>query len=357
MSAWAMIILPMIFDLRVDGKQLFPHSEQYLHRVLIKLWSELSHCMANLDNITPPQQWLGASLGLGYDINPTSVEKPATVTRLFDWGRSAMESMEDHLALSEKEQHDRDKFWLEYYIALHRVCWEVGRYAFHRALSPAWTAVVFEIESSEGEICLMGILSDLSPCKERRVELCGPQGKDKENFELLVSIACDTTNKEHTDYEITIVRAKVARDGFLCGNNPKKPEVVIHCLAFERSKDARLYYESTILGSGKHRFGKSPVITLVGRAFAQPSRMFAPQTNIIQGPETFYISTSVLKLEDLQLPKTSVFQERYFWPDLRYSNHSSYADYANLDPYPQGLENVQSERERRLAISKKGTKL
>eukprot|EP00397_Hematodinium_sp_SG-2012_P003860 GEMP01003870.1.p1 GENE.GEMP01003870.1~~GEMP01003870.1.p1 ORF type:complete len:1251 (+),score=295.55 GEMP01003870.1:104-3856(+) len=333
--------LPMFFDLRQDGQQLFPQSEKYIHRVLIRMWTELCHLCTILDQMVPPQQWLGSSLALAFDSNPGKVDRPVTVTRLFDWGRSALETMADHFDLSEMEHLDREKYWTEYYQAMLRLCWEVGRYTYHRALSPAWKSVIFEFETVwDSEVHLMGYVRDLTATRERKVSLYGPRDakkgrrKGRANLEMTISIAINGD-----DYEITLIQAQVAQRGHRLSKNPKRPAVVVYCIAFERESDAEQYFEVTSKATTK-----SIMTTLLGHAYSHPSRPFYATSSTLQGPETFYLSRSTLKVEDLDMPSSPLFNEMQLWPDLRFANFSAYSQSDYTGQIPQGLQKIKKQR-------------
>jgi hypothetical protein len=86
-----------------------------------------------------PQKWIGSSVALGFD----SGEPPrrdasedevrsATIVQLFDWGRSELNTVEKHMDMSDKDQHDRAQFWKYYVGGIDRLLWEAMRAYRHR---------------------------------------------------------------------------------------------------------------------------------------------------------------------------------------------------------------------------------
>ncbi|CAE7878941.1 HCc2 [Symbiodinium microadriaticum] len=100
-----------------------------------------------------PQKWIGSSVGLGFDCGrlpsrSTGEEevRRSTQVHTFDWGRSELNTMDKHMLLSEKDQHDRGEFWRYYMGGVDRLAWEAARAYKHRfSCTTRWSIITFKL--------------------------------------------------------------------------------------------------------------------------------------------------------------------------------------------------------------------
>jgi len=105
------------------------------HEVLCRLTVLALACRLTL----VPQKWIGSSVALGFDCGtlPARGESEDAVRRhirvnIFDWGRSELNTLERHMALSRNEQNDRTLFWGYYLEGIDRLLWSTLRSYWHR---------------------------------------------------------------------------------------------------------------------------------------------------------------------------------------------------------------------------------
>jgi hypothetical protein len=68
------------------------------------------------------------------------------MVNIFDWGRSELNTLDKHLKLSEKDQHDRGEFWRYYKGGIDRLAWEAARAYRHRFCCVSrWSHINFQI--------------------------------------------------------------------------------------------------------------------------------------------------------------------------------------------------------------------
>lgn len=100
-----------------------------------------------------PQKWIGSSVGLAFDAGQLPARgsgeeevRKSTMVNIFDWGRSELNTLDKHLKLSEKDQHDRGEFWRYYMGGVDRLAWEAARAYRHRfCCASSWSHVTFQI--------------------------------------------------------------------------------------------------------------------------------------------------------------------------------------------------------------------
>jgi len=129
-----------------------------------------------------PQKWIGSSVALGFDSGepprrgaPEAEVRSATIVQLFDWGRSELNTVEKHMDMSDKDQHDRAQFWKYYVGGIDRLLWESARAYRHRfGNADGWTNVTFTLFDfdSMSENDFMGTVTvPLEPTFEKTVQL------------------------------------------------------------------------------------------------------------------------------------------------------------------------------------------
>jgi len=110
-------------------------AEIVLHEVVCRLAKLALAC-----RLTPvPQKWVGSSIALGFDAGaapprslPEDELRQHVRVSIFDWGRSELNTLSNHLSLSEAKRRDRDEFWGYYVGGVDRLLWEAMRAYWHR---------------------------------------------------------------------------------------------------------------------------------------------------------------------------------------------------------------------------------
>jgi len=96
-----------------------------------------------------PQKWLGSSVALCFDAGTLPSRKgfagkhsEAARVKIFDWGRSELNTPEHHASLPPEERRDRANFWRNYVGGVDRLAWEAARAYWHRFGNTAeWSEV------------------------------------------------------------------------------------------------------------------------------------------------------------------------------------------------------------------------
>jgi hypothetical protein len=154
-------------------------AEVSLHEIVTRLASLAVACRQS----PIPQKWIGSSVALGYDSGEPPARgasseaevRDATIVQLFDWGRSELNTLEKHMALSDKEQHDRATFWSYYVGGIDRLLWEAARAYRHRfGNAEGWATVTFAVFDFDSmtENDFMGTATvPLEPTDEKTISL------------------------------------------------------------------------------------------------------------------------------------------------------------------------------------------
>jgi len=132
-------------------------AEVVLHEVCSRLCALALACRA----VPVPQKWVGSSVAVGFDaaaLPPRSLAEEEVrrrvVVKIFDWGRSELNTPERHRRLSDAEKKDRATFWRYYTGGVDRLAWEAVRSYHHRfGCTAGWkqvTITVYDFDSCSG---------------------------------------------------------------------------------------------------------------------------------------------------------------------------------------------------------------
>jgi hypothetical protein len=127
-----------------------------------------------------PQKWIGSSVALGFDCGKPPRRdasedevRSSTIVQIFDWGRSELNTVEKHMDMSDKDQHDRAQFWKYYVGGIDRLLWETMRAYRHRfGNADGFSNVAFALFDfdSQTENDFMGTVTvPLEPTPEKTV--------------------------------------------------------------------------------------------------------------------------------------------------------------------------------------------
>jgi len=139
------------------GRVLMPTelAEVVLSEICRKLVQLASACR----KAPAPQKWIGSSVALGFDdqrlveatADATEKLRESVAVRIFDWGRSELNTLEKHSCLPADQQADRLQFWRLYVGGIDRLAWEATRAYQHRfGNSDGWGTVqlaVYDFDS------------------------------------------------------------------------------------------------------------------------------------------------------------------------------------------------------------------
>jgi len=109
--------------------------------------------------VTVPQKWIGSSVALAFDAGQTPARsvpeaevREGVKVQIFDWGRSELNSLEQHEKLSTKDRQDRAKFWCFYVGGIDRLAFEASRLYHNRFCNDnEWTeflCIVMDYDSN-----------------------------------------------------------------------------------------------------------------------------------------------------------------------------------------------------------------
>jgi len=80
-----------------------------------------------------PQKWIGSSVALGFD-DATLPQRASeeevrrkVIVKVFDWGRSELNTLDQHGTLSATDQEDRRTFWRYYCGGIDKMAWQAAR--------------------------------------------------------------------------------------------------------------------------------------------------------------------------------------------------------------------------------------
>jgi len=124
-------------------------AEVVLHETVTKLLSLSIACK----RCPVPQKWIGSSVALGFDVGQLLSREHAeeqlrrqTIVNIFDWGRSELNTIKKHAALSDSAQADRAEYWSYYAGGIYRLSWEASRAYLHQfGNAEGWQHVSFMI--------------------------------------------------------------------------------------------------------------------------------------------------------------------------------------------------------------------
>jgi len=124
-------------------------TEVMLHEAVIRLARLAVTCR----RVPVPQKWIGSSIAIGFDVGKlpprsTSEEDLRRTLRFntFDWGRSELNTVEKHMALSETDREDRAKFWRFYVGGVDRLSWRAACQYYNRFCNAGdWSEVTFRL--------------------------------------------------------------------------------------------------------------------------------------------------------------------------------------------------------------------
>eukprot|EP01060_Flectonema_neradi_P015533 TRINITY_DN2215_c0_g1_i2.p1 TRINITY_DN2215_c0_g1~~TRINITY_DN2215_c0_g1_i2.p1 ORF type:complete len:555 (+),score=65.61 TRINITY_DN2215_c0_g1_i2:505-2169(+) len=118
--------------------------------------ASLVSLVSSASEMPVPQQWIGSSIGLSYDIasqpslssSPDQLRDIASV-RIFDWGRSELTTPEQYRSLSSANKKSRKQYWNQWCDGTIRLAFETARFLRNQfcPASGVWRTLKFQIWS------------------------------------------------------------------------------------------------------------------------------------------------------------------------------------------------------------------
>lgn len=161
---------------------------ELVHREVVR---QLARLALACRRAPAPQKWIGSSVALAFDAGElpkrgTAQEqiRSAVKVKIFDWGRSELNTPERHASLAPGERRDRADFWRLYVSGVNRLAWEAARAYHHRFGNAAeWQEVhitVSDFDSMTQNDYIGEATLPLRPTRGSSVTLRNRSGNDVE---------------------------------------------------------------------------------------------------------------------------------------------------------------------------------
>lgn len=166
---------------------------EYSEYVLFDAATQLAQMCSDAEAMPAPQMWIGSSVALAVDagklpsrqemLNKLATRAQPEITRVqvFDWGRSELNRVEQHEALSEKDQEFRAVYWNLWLRAAVRILYE--------ATASAVKVEVYDWDTMEDNDFIGSATSKLEVTSEPQVlTLLDENGQEMET-EVMIEIS------------------------------------------------------------------------------------------------------------------------------------------------------------------------
>jgi hypothetical protein len=126
--------------------------DEYLEIIMHEIVKKLTKLVIACHIVTIPQKWIGSSLAIGFDAGEipkktTSEEaiRKSAIVRIFDWGRSELNTKSNFKKMSPSEVKDREYFWKEYKHGIEVISWISTHLYKNRFCCENWDSVSFSV--------------------------------------------------------------------------------------------------------------------------------------------------------------------------------------------------------------------
>lgn len=172
-----------------------PPSSELAEVVLDETCKQLVGLTVACCSTQSPQKWIGSSVALGFDdgfslpgyedgqgFTPADEAelRKSVLVKIFDWGRSELNTLEEHSERTAEEQQDRLDFWRLYVGGIQRLAWEAARQYRHRFGNPiGWKKaqlVVYDFDSMTDSDFIGQVFADLVETPETTAPLLTADG-------------------------------------------------------------------------------------------------------------------------------------------------------------------------------------
>mmetsp|Transcript_17868 Transcript_17868/g.34829 ORF Transcript_17868/g.34829 Transcript_17868/m.34829 type:complete len:702 (-) Transcript_17868:94-2199(-) len=126
-------------DVEGDGLDTLLSPAELTELVHSEIVNELVRLALACRRTPVPQKWIGSSVALGFDdaklpkrAAPEEEVRRKVVVKVFDWGRSELNTLDQHATLSADDQEDRREYWRYYCGGIDNMAWQAARAYKHR---------------------------------------------------------------------------------------------------------------------------------------------------------------------------------------------------------------------------------
>jgi len=136
-------------ELTQDPQCLWPC--ECAEMALLAMVRDLGGILRACNRIPVPQKWIGSSVAVvaeagAYPPRPHRGAQPQgsshkACVRIFDWGRSELNTPARHSALGEEQRGDRQEYWSHYQAGISRLLWEAARLYWNSFCASSWTSI------------------------------------------------------------------------------------------------------------------------------------------------------------------------------------------------------------------------
>eukprot|EP00588_Corethron_pennatum_P003105 CAMPEP_0194300392 /NCGR_PEP_ID=MMETSP0169-20130528/61230_1 /TAXON_ID=218684 /ORGANISM="Corethron pennatum, Strain L29A3" /LENGTH=718 /DNA_ID=CAMNT_0039050553 /DNA_START=223 /DNA_END=2380 /DNA_ORIENTATION=- len=126
---------------------------EYLEILFHEFVVQLTRLFVACQNLPVPQMWIGSSIALGFDCGRLPSRAPSEETdirssvlvKIFDWGRSELNTTATHAALSPEDRNRRNKYWNFYRKGIATLACGAALEYGHRFGTRRWEKVAIRV--------------------------------------------------------------------------------------------------------------------------------------------------------------------------------------------------------------------
>jgi len=200
-------VLAALTDFRAADEEDDGKNEQRLwpaecaELALLAIVRDLGQILRACRALPVPQKWIGSSVAVVVESGrgklrpqPASGDAPGlgslshkASVRIFDWGRSELNTPTRHMALPEDSRADREEFWAHYQAGVSRLLWEAARLYWSGFCVAEWASLrvnVYDYDSQTGND-LLGVAETPLPARSADEALLTLPLEDANGTEVL----------------------------------------------------------------------------------------------------------------------------------------------------------------------------
>jgi hypothetical protein len=183
-------ILQHLLDLHIGPEETSEtySVDEYLEVVMHEILQLLVKLAVFCCRVNIPQKWIGSSLAIGFDsgqlpLRSASEEdiRESVIVKIFDWGRSELNTSIKMQELKKKEIADRTEFWNDYKRGIYTLSWIASNKYFNRFCCEEWDIITFSIydfDSLSGDDFMCEATVSLKVRDRTEIPLKRKSGKD-----------------------------------------------------------------------------------------------------------------------------------------------------------------------------------
>eukprot|EP00594_Rhizosolenia_setigera_P001814 CAMPEP_0178953714 /NCGR_PEP_ID=MMETSP0789-20121207/8575_1 /TAXON_ID=3005 /ORGANISM="Rhizosolenia setigera, Strain CCMP 1694" /LENGTH=684 /DNA_ID=CAMNT_0020635009 /DNA_START=125 /DNA_END=2179 /DNA_ORIENTATION=- len=148
-----------LYDLTVENFQIEENlsREEYAEIVLNEIVKKLTSLMIVCQKQTTYQKWIGSSVALGFDSGALPARskdekeiRDQVIVKIFDWGRSTLNTPNRTKKLSVEEQTSHKWFWNSYTSGIQNLAWSAAHCYYHDYNSESWDELKITVFDFDG---------------------------------------------------------------------------------------------------------------------------------------------------------------------------------------------------------------